>query len=99
MGRKMIKRAVDSATKHKIYCISCNNIEWITKLLLDGRRLVCVQGRHLLVPGQNNRKRGVCLKGRVLPRQKAIDQLNVTDCIIHNIAPCPQLCGHHTGGQ
>lgn len=33
------------------------------------------------------------LKGRVLPRQKAIDQLNVTDFVIHNIAPRPHLCG------
>ena len=38
------------------------------------------------------------IKGRVLPCQEAIDQLNAIDFVIHNIAPCPQLCGLHTGG-
>ena len=93
------KRAADFVAKHKIRCIPCDNIEWINRLLLIRRRLARFGRRLPLSAWKGNRNRSLCLKGRVLPRRKAIDQLNVIDFIIHNIAPCPQLYGHHTGGQ
>ncbi len=83
----IIKRAADFVIRHKICCPD-KYIERRNGILRGRGRIIAFRYR-LPVPAHAERSNGIprLIKGRVLPSQIKTDQLNVTDLVVHNIAP------------
>ncbi|WP_300346013.1 hypothetical protein [uncultured Oscillibacter sp.] len=92
------EKAADFVIGYKICCLLWY-IERRVGVLLGTKRLAFLK-RDLEPLVDKVQSCGIPrLKGRVLPGQGALDQLNATDFEVHNIAPSPQSYGRHTRQQ